>query len=421
MDVNTANSYPYGLIGEKLSHSFSKIIHEKLADYNYNLMEIPKDEIDSFMQKREFSAINVTIPYKQTVMPYLDFIDESAKQIGAVNTIVNKNSKLFGYNTDFTGFLYTLNHCDITLTDKIVLIMGSGGTCKTVLAVAKSQNAKEIIVASRTKSKETISYQEALNRNDIEVIINASPKGMYPNNDEQPIDLKVFSSLEAVVDVIYNPLNTKLLQQAKSLGVKYANGLLMLVAQAKFAAEYFLDTKMNDDEINKIYDEMKASLSNLVLIGMPSCGKTILGEKIALILNREFIDIDAVISDRSNMTIEEIFKQKGEDYFRQLEKEVTQQFAKKNSLVISTGGGVIKNSENIENLQQNGVIAFIDRPIEKLLIGNGRPLSNSSDQIAKLYQERYPIYINSSDFTICNDTSIEDALRKLEQLFYQTN
>ncbi|MEG0692380.1 MAG: shikimate kinase [Oscillospiraceae bacterium] len=416
MDVNAKQTYQYGLIGEKLGHSFSKVVHEKLADYCYDLIEIQKDELDRFVKKRAFHAINVTIPYKETVIPYLDFIDENAKAIGAVNTIVNQNGKLYGYNTDFAGFLYTLDVNQISLSNKVVLIMGSGGTCKTVLAVAKSQNAKEILIASRTKSEDTISYDEALNRKDIKVIINASPKGMYPSNDERSIDLSGFPNLEAVVDVIYNPLQTRLLQQAKQLQIKHANGLLMLVAQAKFAVEYFLDKQINNNKINEIYDEIKASLSNIVLVGMPSCGKTILGKKLARVLNRELVDIDAVIKDRTQMTIEEIFKQNGEDSFRKLEIDITAEFAKKNSLVISTGGGVIKNSINIFNLQQNGVIVFIDRPIESLLIGNGRPLSNSSEQIAKLYQERYQTYLDSSDFQVLNDCSIEDALRKLQQI-----
>lgn len=420
MDVKITDS-SYGLIGEKLGHSFSKSIHETLANYRYDLIELPKGEVESFLKKRKFRGINVTIPYKERVMPYLDFIDERAKNIGAVNTIVNQNGRLFGYNTDFAGFSYLLEQSGIDVRNKVVLIMGSGGTCKTVSAVLQSQYAGEILVASRTKSARTISYEEALNRRDIQVVINASPKGMYPHNEEQPIDLTVFPQLCGVVDVIYNPLKTKLLQQAQALGVKHANGLLMLVAQAKLAVEYFLDEKISDKKIDQVYQDIQADIRNLVLIGMPSCGKSLLGKQLADRLNRKFVDIDAVISERTGMVIADIFEQKGEDYFRMLEHDLTAEFAKEKSLVIATGGGVIKNNDNILNLQQNGVLAFIDRPIDELLIGNGRPLSNSSDQIAKLYQERYLRYIEASDFTVLNDGEIDDVLGELEQLFHQKN
>lgn len=410
---NISSPNRYGLIGEKLSHSFSKLIHERLANYCYDLIEIPKMQLDTFMKKHEFSAINVTIPYKEAVMPYLDFIDESARKIGSVNTIINKNGKLYGYNTDYMGFSYTLQKRNIVLKDKTVLIMGSGGTCKTVFAVAKNLEAKEILIASRKSSADTISYEDAIKRKEIQVIINASPVGMFPNNDDKPIDLCRFKKLEAVVDVIYNPLKTKLLLQAEKLCINNANGLLMLVAQAKFAVEYFLDSKIPNEKIDEIYTSLCKEQSNLVLIGMPSCGKSVLARLAADSLDRVYIDMDKIIVENENMPIADIFALKGEPYFRKLESSLAAELSKRNSLIISTGGGIIKSKESMDRLRQNGVIGFIDRPIDKLLIGNGRPLSNSSEKIKQLYSERYSSYKSESDFTLQNDKSLEFALENL--------
>lgn len=253
----------YGLIGEKLGHSFSKIIHEKLADYKYDLTPLTKEEFQSFMEKRDFKAINVTIPYKEKVIPYLDEMDDNAKQIGAVNTIVNTHGKLLGHNTDFSGFLYMIQNNKVEIRDKKVLVLGNGGASKAVVAVLKSLKAKEIILVSRTHRDNTITYEECYERHsDGQVIANATPVGMYPNIDGKPIDLSKFTQCEAVLDLIYNPLKTKLLMQAEELGIKAVNGLEMLVAQAKYAVEFFLEKNIDENRIKEVTNEVYNEFHN---------------------------------------------------------------------------------------------------------------------------------------------------------------
>lgn len=247
----------YGLIGEKLEHSYSKIIHEKLADYQYDLIPLTKEELDLFMTAREFTAINVTIPYKQTVIPYLDELHSTAKAVGAVNTIVNKNGKLIGCNTDFYGFEFMILKNKIAIEGKKCMVLGNGGATRAVIAVLKHLKAKEAYVVSRTSSKETISYEECYRRyNDVEIIVNATPVGMYPHTQASPLDLGTFTSCEAVLDLIYNPLQTQLTLQAEELGIKAVSGLLMLVAQAKQAVEYFLDKKLDEAMIDVVYQNL---------------------------------------------------------------------------------------------------------------------------------------------------------------------
>ena len=406
----------YGLIGEKLGHSFSKIIHEKLADYTYELCPLAKDELDAFMTAKQFKAINVTIPYKQDVIPYCDVLDDSAKRIGVVNTIVNRDGKLFGYNTDFAGFLYNLNAHGITLKDKKVMICGSGGTCKTVTAVAEYMGAKEILVVSRSKKENAVTYEECIRHKDVGVVVNASPKGMYPDNGESPLDLSNFPNCKAVVDVIYNPLKTRLLQQAEQLGMKAVNGLEMLVAQAKFAVEHFLSTEIENDKIDQITLELLKQLTNIVLIGMPSSGKTLTGKALCKYIDKTVVDTDAVIVERSGMSIKEMFARHGEAYFRQWEHDVIEEFSKQNGLIIATGGGAIKNEENIQNLKQNGVVMFIDRDLEHLLVTDDRPLSKDTNAVAKLYEERYPLYTKYGDLRVPNNYPMEISQQELDEL-----
>ena len=406
----------YGLIGEKLGHSFSKIIHEKLADYTYELCPLAKDELDAFMTAKQFKAINVTIPYKQDVIPYCDVLDDSAKRIGVVNTIVNRDGKLFGYNTDFAGFLYNLNAHSITLKDKKVMICGSGGTCKTVTAVAEYMGAKEILVVSRSKKENAVTYEECIRHKDVDVVVNASPKGMYPDNGESPLDLSNFPNCKAVVDVIYNPLKTRLLQQAEQLGMKAVNGLEMLVAQAKFAVEHFLSTEIENDKIDQITLELLKQLTNIVLIGMPSSGKTLTGKALCKYIDKTVVDTDAVIVERSGMSIKEMFARHGEAYFRQWEHDVIEEFSKQNGLIIATGGGAIKNEENIQNLKQNGVVMFIDRDLEHLLVTDDRPLSKDTNAVAKLYEERYPLYTKYGDLRVPNNYPMEISQQELDEL-----
>lgn len=409
----------YGLLGEKLSHSFSKIIHEKLERYHYDLLPMDKDTLHAFLRKKEFKGLNVTIPYKQEVIPFCDIIDETAEKIGAVNTIVNENGVLTAYNTDFYGFLYTLKKNKIDVENKIVYILGSGGTCKTVKAVMEFQKAKKIVIVSRIDSEEKISYEQAISLGEAQIIVNASPKGMFPNTSESPINLANFPQLEAVVDVIYNPMKTRLLQQAQERNIVYVNGLLMLVAQAVYAAQFFLDETFSEEVIDKIYYELRQDMTNLVVVGMPSAGKSTIGRIVAQQLNRDFVDLDSVIEEQEGSTIPQIFEQHGEEYFRKIESRVLAEVSVKTGLVIATGGGALLKEENCKNLKQNGLIIFIDREIELLHIGGNRPLSKSRDALEQLYQTRYPIYCSVADIIVKNNGERNGAIEAIKESFYE--
>lgn len=404
----------YGLIGEKLGHSFSKEIHEKISDYTYEICEIPKDEINEFMEERKFSGINVTIPYKETVIPYIDEIDESAKKIGAVNTIVNKNGKLYGYNTDYAGASALIRHADIEISSKKVLILGTGGTSKTLSAVCTDLGAKDVIKVSREKKDGIISYDEAQSlHSDAEIIVNTTPVGMYPNSNGCPINIDLFEKLEGVVDVIYNPLKTELVCRAEKKSVKACGGLYMLVAQAVYASAYFTGNAADDSLIEKIYTEILKNKQNTVLIGMPSCGKSSVGKRLSELTSREFIDSDEEIIKSAQKSIAQIFNEVGENGFRKLEKEVICELSKKNGVIISTGGGAVLDCENVKRLSQNGVIFFIDRSLEKLITTDDRPLSRDTLSLKKLYDTRYPIYVKSAHITINGDGTVDDVTEEI--------
>lgn len=405
----------YGLIGEKLGHSFSKIIHEKLADYTYDLHPLPKQELASFLEKKDFRAINVTIPYKIAVMPYLYEIDQRAQAVGSVNTIVNRNGNLYGYNTDFGGFLYLLKHNNIDVKNKKVLVLGKGGASKAIIAVLHYLQAKQIITVYYKQSNDAITYEQCQKlHNDADVIINTTPVGMYPNLDGCPIDLEHYTNCNAVVDIIYNPIKTKLLLEAQKHNMIAVGGLEMLIAQAKYAVEIFLNTSIPEYKIDDIYKEMLFEKKNVVLIGMPSSGKTTIGAELAKLLHKDFVDIDAQIVSKIGMPISNYFEQYGENAFREIETEVTKEFAGKNNIVISTGGGCIKKPENMLYLSMNGVILLVERDLSKLIVGEGRPLSSSINAIEKMYQERFPLYMRYSQKSIQNNTTTEYAVKQAQ-------
>ena len=410
----------YGLIGEKLGHSFSKEIHEQLADYEYQLIPLNRAEFVRFMEEKPFTAINVTIPYKEAVIPYLAELDETAAAIGAVNTIINQNGRLIGYNTDYWGIFYLLRAHGLSFAGKKLMILGSGGTCKTITAVAKKQGAEEIIVVSRSGGDYQpgqggiVSYEAAAEITDVEMIINASPRGMYPNNQEEPFDLANYPHLEAVLDVIYNPLRTALLVEAEARGIPAVGGLEMLVSQAKYAAEYFLGQSIPEERIQQIYQQILWRLTNLVLIAMPGAGKTTIGKLLAEELQRQFVDLDEAIVQQAGCSIPKIFAAGGEERFRKLEAEQVQQTAKQTGLVIATGGGVIKQPQNIKALRQNGVIFFLDRDLAKLQVGGGRPLSSNHAAVAELYRQRYPIYQAASQYQIDNNGQPQEAVEQIK-------
>lgn len=412
----------YGLIGEKLGHSFSKLIHEQLCDYTYDLIPLARDEVDGFLTRREFAAINVTIPYKETVIPYLAFIDPAAQAIGAVNTVVNRGGLLYGYNTDFAGIEYLLDRHGFVLEGKKVLILGSGGTCKTASAVARRRGARELYVVSRTAGEGCISYEQAMAAHaDADVLINTTPMGMYPNLDARPIDLAAFPQLLAVVDVIYNPLRTALLQQADALSIPNCNGLEMLVAQAKYAAERFTGAQLPDECIAQVHAQLCADRKNLALIGMPSCGKSTVGQILAQQMGKKFVDLDERIVQRAGKSIVDIFAEVGEAGFRVQEKEALRQIAGQTGLVIATGGGVIKDADNVRLLRHNSAICFIDRDLENLIPSDpARPLSSGYEAVRTMYEQRLPLYRGYADFIVENNGEISCTVQQIREKFYET-
>lgn len=408
----------YGLIGEKLGHSFSKIIHERIASYSYSLMEIEKDKLDDFMRAKAFTAINVTIPYKERVIPHLDYIDREAEIVGAVNTIINKEGKLYGYNTDVYGMNALLDHIGISLKGRKVVILGSGGTCKTSLAVAKMNGASEIITVSRTAKEGAVTYEELyLYHADAEVIINTTPVGMYPNPDASPVDISKFEGLIGVVDAVYNPLRTSLILDARERGIPAEGGLYMLVAQAVRAAEIFTDTKLDESIIEKVYLEIIRERESIVLIGMPSSGKSTVGKALSEKLGRELVDTDALIVEAARMPITEIFATRGEGAFRDMESDAVKVAANSTERIIATGGGAILRHENVKALRRSGRLYFLDRPIEMLIPTSDRPLSHNVSQIKERYNERYPIYTSVADVRIDASPSVEEVASSIIKEF----
>ncbi len=390
----------YGCIGKKLTHSFSKEIHAKLADYDYELIELSEEAIKPFFEKKEFAAINVTIPYKEAVIPYLDFVSDVAGRIGAVNTVVNKNGKLYGYNTDYYGMKALTQKIGIDLQGKKVLILGTGGTSKTAQVLAKDMGAAAVYVVSRSRKENCITYEEAIKeQRDADVIINTTPAGMYPDCDSRPIDISAFASLKGVVDAVYNPLTTNLVSDAKKKGIKAESGLYMLVMQAAFAVEKFLDTQIPKETADEIFRTVLASKENIVLTGMPGSGKSTIG-KLLTIDGFEFVDTDAEIEKRCGCSIKELISAKGEKYFRELESEVICDVSSKGSRIISTGGGAVLREENVNRLKRNGKVFFINADIKRLRITDDRPLSDTYEKLEKLYDERLGIYRSAADVIV---------------------
>lgn len=424
----------YGLIGNPLKHSFSKEVHSLIANYNYELKELDNDSFDIFMQNKDFKAINVTIPYKQKVIPYLDYIDDSAKNINAVNTIVNINGKLHGYNTDILGVLASLSHFNVNIDNKNVLILGTGATSNTVYhAVMSANNNKNTILKAyrvSSKIKGDILYSE-LDKvyNDIQIIINTTSNGMYPHeNDNQLIDISKFTKLEAVMDVVYNPLKTNLLISAEKIGIKAISGLYMLIAQAIYANILFInakehlsakeilssiDNKEIENQLNDVYIKCLSDKQNIVLIGMPTCGKSTLGKMISNKYGYKCIDTDKLIEEKIKCKISDYIKTHGEESFRNIETEIIKSISSENHVVISTGGGAILRNENVVNLKQNGKLFFINRSLELLMPSSDRPLTSDIDSLKKKFNERLPIYKSVCDIEINGDLEFEDKINDI--------
>lgn len=407
----------FGLIGEKLGHSYSKEIHNLIADYGYELREVKREELGAFMTERAFSGINVTIPYKKSVMDYLDVISDAAKKIGAVNTVVNRDGKLYGYNTDFYGLKALLIHNGVSVRNKKVLILGSGGTSDTAYNVVTGINAKEAIKVSRTKKDGFVTYDEAARlHSDADVIINATPVGMYPDDDGVPVNIGLFPSLSAVIDAIYHPLRTNLVSDAENRGIKACGGLYMLVAQAVYAAALFENKKPDENLIDDVYGKILNDKRNIVLIGMPSSGKTTIGKALAARIGKRFADTDELIVGTTGKSIPEIFEKEGEKVFREIEKKVICDIAVNDGTVIATGGGVILDEKNVLALKRNGVIVYLDRKIDNLIATDSRPLSSNVDDLKKLYAKRKPLYEKYAEITIDDNDDVATVVRRAEEV-----
>ena len=416
----------YGLIGEHLGHSFSKQIQTRIAeienvkDYDYQLVELDKEEFKEFMEKKDFKGINVTIPYKKDVIPYLDEMDESAKAIGAVNTIINVDGKLKGYNTDFGGFLYMVKAHNVHMEGKKVLIIGNGGACAAVKAVCKHENAKDIVIVSRSANRGAIGYDEMYTSHlDADIVVNTSPVGMFPNIVNAPIDVSWFHKLECVLDVVYNPILTRLCFEAQEADIKRVIGLEMLIAQAKYTFEIFENMSFDDSIIDEIKKEMLKDRCNIVLIGMPSAGKTTIGKMLEEKLGKEFFDLDDMIIAKAGKSIPEIFQESGEAGFRAIETEVAIEASKMNNKIIATGGGVIKHKVNMDFLRLNGITIFIDRDIDKLISSDpNRPLSSSKQALQQMYKERYPLYQKYAAYIAVNNANIEETVDDIVNAYH---
>lgn len=401
-----------GLLGEKLGHSYSPQIHSMLADYEYKLFEKSPEELEDFLKSGEFDGLNVTIPYKKSVMPYCAELSPTAAQIGSVNTIVRRSDgSLYGDNTDAFGFENLIVHNGIEVKGKKALVLGTGGASVTAQAVLKNLGASEVVVISR---KGENNYENIAKHADAEIIANTTPVGMYPNNGKAAVDLTQFPKLSGVLDVVYNPARTALLLQAEKLCIPCAGGLYMLVSQAKRSCELFTGKSIPDSEIDRIERVLSHQMQNIVIIGMPGSGKTAVSTMLAERLGRKIFDTDTIVSEKAGMTIPEIFAAQGEAGFRKLETEATAEVGKLSGNIISTGGGVVTVADNYELLHQNGVIVWIERDTNKLA-RDGRPISLSSD-LNELYAARLPLYERFADIKADNNGDINDTVNAIMEM-----
>lgn len=397
-----------GLLGKSLAHSYSPQIHSYLGNYSYEIFEKQPEELEEFLRKGDFTGINVTIPYKKDVIPYCRELTDCARRMGAVNTIVRRaDGSLIGHNTDYFGFLSTVKQVGIPVTGKKVLVLGSGGASGTAVAVLQELGA-EVIVISRSGEN---NYNNLQRHCDASLIINATPVGMYPNTGISPVDLDIFPCLEGVIDIIYNPARTQLILDAEKRGIPAQNGLWMLVAQAKEAAEWFSGTKITDSVIAEIHKKLRLQMENLVLIGMPGCGKTTVGKLVAQKLGKTFVDADAEIVASAGMPIPQIFELEGEPGFRAWETKVLADLGKRSGLVIATGGGCVTREENYPLLHQNGVIYWLQRDIKDLPT-DGRPLSQAG-RLEQMYGIRKPLYEKFADKIIANSGTPENTAQEI--------
>ncbi len=406
----------FGLLGRKLGHSLSPQIHERLGNYKYDLICKEPEELDEFFSDKSFKGYNVTIPYKVDAYNHCDELSERAKKIGSVNTCIRRaDGTLYGDNTDYFGFSYMAKKAGASFKNKKVLILGDGGASLTVQIVSCDEGAKEVSVVSR----KTENNYENIHKHydDTDIIVNTTPVGMYPNNGERLIDLSKFTKCECVLDLIYNPLKTSLLLQAEDLGLKFANGLVMLVAQAVKSAEQFIGEKIDESKIDEVYNSLLKDRQNIVFIGMPGSGKSTIGKMLSTKLHKDFVDTDDMIVKKEARTIPDIFSLDGEEYFRRVESECVKEAGKRMGLVIATGGGAILKEENRSAMRENSVIIFLDRDIISLST-EGRPLSSSEEKLKAMHEKRYPIYKKLADFTVKTNDNANITLSEVEKCVF---
>lgn len=387
----------FGLLGRKLGHSYSPQIHALLGDYEYPLYEKDPEEIEEFLASNEFDGMNVTIPYKETVMPYMSQLSDTAKKIGSVNTVTRlPDGTLYGDNTDYYGFSYMLESAGFDVKDQKVIVLGNGGASKTAVCVCRDMGAKEVTVISRRS--DTDNYNNISKHSDADYIINTTPVGMYPNNGESPVDLGIFKQCKGVADLIYNPSKTQLLLDAQKLSIPAVNGLTMLCAQGVKAAESFTKQKYDSNKATEITKKLEQQMLNITLVGMPGCGKSTVAKELAKALGKEVIDTDDLIKTNEGREIPEIFRTEGEEYFRDAESLAVKQAGKQSGKIIATGGGAILREENKSALRQNSVVVFLKRDLSQLDTDN-RPLSQGNS-LAEMYKKRLPHYEAVCDITV---------------------
>ena len=402
----------YGLLGRKLGHSFSPQIHRLLADYEYRLYEKEPEEVAAFLETTDLDGMNVTIPYKETVMPCCTVLSDTAKKIGSVNTLLRRGDGWEGHNTDYDGFAYLLRQGGFDPKGKKALVLGSGGSSKTARAVLSDLGCRQVVVISRTGAD---NYQNLERHADARLIINTTPVGMYPRCGEAAVSLGDFPACEGVADIIYNPSKTELLLDAGARGIPCINGLPMLVAQAKKAAELFLHREIDDGVVPEIVRKIESQTKNIALIGMPGCGKTAVGRTLARLTGRPFVELDALIPEKAGKSIQQIFAEDGEEAFRRIETEILAQESKKSGVILSTGGGVVTRARNLPLLRQNSVILFLNRPIDELPT-DGRPLSQSRG-VEALAKERLPLYKAWCDRELACGDGVEKTAEQIRALY----
>ena len=399
-----------GLLGRKLGHSYSPQIHARLGDYSYELFEKEPEELEDFLRNGDFTGINVTIPYKKDVIPYLDALSPVARKLGAVNTIVRRDGKLIGHNTDYFGFQTMVRASGLDVAGKKVLVLGTGGASMPVTAALEEFGARVVPISRSGENN----YENLHRHADAAVIVNTTPVGMYPGTGASPLSLEGFPGLEGVLDIIFNPARTQLLLDAEARGLAAVNGLLMLVAQAKEASEWFQERSLPDGLIPAIHTELTRQTENIVLIGMPGCGKSTVGKALAKKLGKDFVDADAEIIRLAGKPIPRIFAEDGEEVFREWETKALADLGKRSGLVIATGGGCVTRQRNLPHLRQNGTVFWLKRDLEKLPT-DGRPLSQAN-KLTDMYEQRRLLYAAFADQVVGNDGPLGDTLARIMEV-----